>query len=400
MKHKLFVSLMAIWLSLGICIVARGQEKPLNKDQVLALVHNKMGDDAGAKAVEASGIDFEPTADFLSSLKKAGASDTFLQALRAAHQPKPAGSGDLSKSLSQQQILELLSGDVPSSRVAMLVGERGLDFKPTDAYLTTLEGAGAESDLLDALRVAKPPQSLGSATNPGKVISAPDEGKQTEVQQHLMRGLQYRKKQQFTEAEQEYRAATQIDPKNANVWVALATTYNMEGKSDDAIAAAHHALELNPGLDRAHLALGVGMGTKGDHEGAAAEFRKASTLNPNNEMAHDDLGVSLLRQGKTDEAIVEFRDALRANPRDEHAHNGLGNALRKKGNLAGAIFQFREAIRIRPKNDLAHMNLGAALEQNGKPKLALEQYRIASELKPENHEYRQAYEKLQQRSKK
>ncbi len=88
------------------------------------------------------------SADFLSSLKKAGANDAFLQTLRAARQPKPAGGGESKKELSQKQILELLAGDVPSSRVAMLVGERGIDFKPTDDYLKTLEGAGAESDLL------------------------------------------------------------------------------------------------------------------------------------------------------------------------------------------------------------------------------------------------------------
>lgn len=409
MKHKIFVSLLAIWLSPGLCTVARGQEKPLNKDQVLALVHNQMGDEAGARAVEASGIDFEPTADFLNSLKKAGASDVFLQALRAAHQPKPAGSAELSKALSQQQILELLSGDVPSSRVAMLVGERGLDFKPTDAYLKTLEEAGAESDLLDAMRAAKPPQALGSATKPGAAVEAAkpgtaasttDETKQAEVQQHLMRGLKFRKKLQFTEAEQEYHAATQADPKNANVWVGLAATFNMEGKSDDAIAAAHHALELNPGLDRAHVAMGVGLGTKGDREGAATEFRKAVTLNPDNGVAHDDLGLSLFRQGKTDDAIVQFRDALRVNPRDDHAHNNLGNALRKKGDLEGAISQFHDAIQIHPKNDLAHMSLGAALVQKGEPRLALRQYRIACDLKPENQEYRQTYEKLQQQLRK
>ncbi|HEV2350644.1 MAG TPA: tetratricopeptide repeat protein [Terriglobia bacterium] len=399
MKQKFLVSMMAIGVALGLCAVASGQEKPLTMDQVLALVHNRMGDEAGAKAVEARGIDFEPTEDFLNSLKKAGANDAFLQTLRAAYQPKPAGT-ETKKALSQQQILELLSGDVPSSRVAMLVGERGIDFKPTDDYLKTLEGAGAESDLLDALRAAKPPPvSLGSAANQSAQTQAADTATQTEVQQHLMRGLQFGKKQQFPEAEQEYRAATQLEPKNANLWVGLSIVLNRENKADDAIAAAHQALALNSDLDRAHVALGVGLGTKGDRKGAAAEFRKALSLNPDNGVAHDDLGLSLYRQGDVDGALPEFREALRLNPRDSHAHNNLGEALRKQGNVDAAIAQFRDALRINSNNDLAHMNLGAALVQKGHLKLALEQYRKGCQLKPENQAYRQAYEKLQQRLK-
>jgi Flp pilus assembly protein TadD len=401
MKQKFLVSLIALVLGLGLAAAARGQEKPLTKDQVIILVRNQMGDEAGAKAIAARGIDFEPTEDFLASLKKAGANDAFLQALRATHQPKPAGGDQAKKELSQKQILELLAGDVPSSRVAMLVGERGIDFKPTDEYLKTLEGAGAESDLLNALRAAKPPQvSLSGATKQGSQGNATDEATQTEMQQHLMQGLRLRKRRQLPEAEKEYLAATNLEPKNPDVWVGLSSVYNQEGKLDDAIAAAHRALQLNPDLDRAHVALGVGFGGKGDYDEATAEFRKAVSLNPENDVAHDNLGLSLSRQGNQEGALAEFREALRLNPKDDHAHNNFGSALRKKGDLEAAIIQFHEAIRLNQNNDLAHMNLGAALVQKGKLKLALEQYRIGCKLKPGNETYKRAYENLQKQIKK
>ena len=281
MKQKLLVSLAALMVALSLTAVARGQEKPLTKDQVIILVRNQMGDEAGARAVQARGIDFVPTEDFLAALKKSGANDAFLQALRDTQKPKSAagGSDEAKKSLSQKQILELLAGDVPSSRVAMLVGERGIDFKPTDDYLKTLQSAGAESDLLDALRVAKPPQvSLSSATRQTTPTNPSEDATQTEAQQHLMQGLQFRKQGQFPDAEQEYRAATSLDPKNANNWVALSSVYFQEGKLDDAVSTAHRALQLDPNLDRAHVALGVGIGSKGDYDGAAAEFRKALSL--------------------------------------------------------------------------------------------------------------------------
>jgi Flp pilus assembly protein TadD len=397
-KRKLFNLFVAFLTAAIMCTVTHGQQKPLTKDQVLTLVRSQMGDEAGAKAVQARGIDFDPTADFLNSLKKAGANDAFLQAVRAAYQPKSSSGQPSEKALSKKQILELLAGDVPSSRVAMLVSDRGIDFNPTDDYLKTLEGAGAESDLLDALRVALPPQvTLSNSTHPVSTDSAADQATQAQVQQHLMQGLQFRKKGQFPEAEQEYRAATNLEPKNPDIWVGLSSVYNQERKFDDAIAAAHQALKLNPDFDRAHVALGVGLGDQGDYQGAAAEFRKAVTLNPDNGIAHDDLGLSLFRQGNTEGALAEYRESLRINPKDDHAHNNFGSALRKQGDLDAAIVQFREAIRINRNNDLAHMNLGAAMAQKGNLKLALEQYRIGCELKPENEGYRRAYDALQRK---
>jgi hypothetical protein len=46
------------------------------------MVRDGLGEETGAKAVEQRGIDFAPTEDFLESLKTAGASEAFLQALR------------------------------------------------------------------------------------------------------------------------------------------------------------------------------------------------------------------------------------------------------------------------------------------------------------------------------
>lgn len=399
MKQKSLVSLMVFLVTFGLSVVARAQDKPLSKDQVFALVHNQMADDSGAKIVEQRGIDFEPGEDYLTSLKKAGASDAFLQALRAAHKPKPTAAGQASqKALSQVQILALLAGDVPSSRVAMLVAERGIDFQPTEDYLKTLEGSGAEPDLLGALRAAKPPQApLTTAANQSPQVSATNDAVQTEVQQHLTRGLQFRKKGQFPEAELEYRAASDLDPKNPDLWVSLSTVLYHEHKPDDALAAAHRALQLNPALDHAHVAAGNVLGSNGDYDGAAAEFREAARLNPSNAIAYENLGIALTRKGDLDGAVTALRESLRLNPRSDHAHLDLGLALRKNGDLETAIAQFRDAVRINPNNDLAHMNLGSALAQNGHLKLALEQYRIGCELKPDNQVYRQAFLKLQQR---
>ncbi len=65
---------------------------------------------------------------FIQTLKAAGASEAFLNALRAAKPPEPASA---KKPLNQVQVFALLAGQVPSHRVTMLVQERGIDFEPT-----------------------------------------------------------------------------------------------------------------------------------------------------------------------------------------------------------------------------------------------------------------------------
>jgi hypothetical protein len=53
----------------------------------------------------------------------------------------------VSKPLSESDIPKLLAGVVYSGRVATLVRERGIDFKPTKTHLESLRRAGADKDL-------------------------------------------------------------------------------------------------------------------------------------------------------------------------------------------------------------------------------------------------------------
>jgi hypothetical protein len=131
--------------------------KPFTHDQVQAMVRDGFGDDSGAKLIEQRGIDFAPSDDFIQTLKAAGASEAFLNALRAAVTPglSPARNvaptfrsahADLKvsattatsepasakKPLNQVQVFAFLTGQVVSHRVAMLVQQRDIDFEPTD----------------------------------------------------------------------------------------------------------------------------------------------------------------------------------------------------------------------------------------------------------------------------
>jgi tetratricopeptide (TPR) repeat protein len=118
------------------------------------MVRAGLADESGAKLIEQRGVDFAPTEDFLQSLKSAGANEAFLSALRGA-KPAEAPAQTIKNPLNQVQVFALLAGQVPSHRVAVLVGERGIDFEPTDEYLREIGVVGGEDELINGLKSAR-----------------------------------------------------------------------------------------------------------------------------------------------------------------------------------------------------------------------------------------------------
>jgi tetratricopeptide (TPR) repeat protein len=406
-------------MGLVIALSAWAQQKPMTQDQVQALVRDGFGDESGAKLVEQRGIDFAPSDNFMQTLKAAGASEAFLDAVRGAKRSKPASA---KKPINQLQVITLLAGQVPSHRVGMLVQERGIDFAPTDDYLQQVRLAGGDDELISALKAAE-------VTKPENVDPAL-QAQRAEIRQYVVRATELSMKGHYAEAEQEYRAALRVDSQNDDLYVGLAFVLIEQMKSDDAASAAREALRLNPSNDMAHANLGAALAGKGNTDGAVAEYREALRLNPNNAQAHFSIGMVLANKGDTDGAIVESREAVRLNPgiatahallglclalkgdpqasldqcrianglapdnafvrkecNDQNmaqAHLALANAFVQKQDIDGAIKESREALRLNPNLAEAHAMLGVCLAGKGDGQAGLEQCRIAQELAPDN----------------
>lgn len=125
---------------------------PLGKDQVLDLV--KFGLDSGdlAKRIKERGIDFEPTEDYVESLRSAGAQDVVVQALvRSSALGQESGPP-----LTYDQVMRLVKFGMDGTEVAQRIKKRGLDFEPTDDGLEALRKAGAQEPVIQAIREVKP----------------------------------------------------------------------------------------------------------------------------------------------------------------------------------------------------------------------------------------------------
>jgi len=228
------VTILMLVIPIILPLPVRAQQKPFTQEQVSNMVRDGFGDESGAKLIQQRGIDFAPSEDFCQTLKAAGASGAFLAALRAAQPPMPASAR---KPINQVQVFALLAGQVPSHRVTMLVEERGIDFEPTDDYLQEVRLAGGEDELISALKGTK-------VMKPATVDPAA-QARQAEVRQHVARGAELAEKEQYLDAEQEYRAALLLDSQNADVYVSLAYVLIEQKKSDDAASAARQAVRFN-----------------------------------------------------------------------------------------------------------------------------------------------------------
>jgi len=299
------------------------------------------------------------------------------------------------KPLTRPQILALLAGDVPSSRVAILVQQRGVDFTPNDAFLGQVRKGGGEDDLVGALQSAHVTQAANamppSSGHPAEIRM--EQVNQEELAQHIAKGSEFFQDHHYPEAEAEYRAAVKLDPQNSDLHMGLARALISQKKTEDGMREAHLAIKLNPDSDMAHFALGNALRVQEDWAGAAAEYREAIRINPDFDMTHNNLGVTLRHENNLDGAIKEFRTALRLNPKDELAIANLGNALDQKGDWDGAVAQFQELSRMRPNLPGPHFRLGELFEKNGENGKAVRQFRRATELAPDNRQYRAAYER-------
>jgi TonB family protein len=157
MKIKLF---MVVLLVSRVCLAQTVSTKgeSLDKVQVLALLAGDVPHSRVASLVVERGITFSPTDRYIQLLQKANADDGVIAAVRVAQRP-PAGPKAESASsengpVERDQILDLLQTGVGSDVLAKLVVTRGIDFEPFDEYLHAYKIAGAQENLLSALRQA------------------------------------------------------------------------------------------------------------------------------------------------------------------------------------------------------------------------------------------------------
>jgi len=133
-------------------------------------------------------------------------------------------------------------------------------------------------------------------------------------------------REQFVEARELFRRASQIDPNFAAAHAALALVdFHLFGHmlTDDTSAIvkemfehASLAVDLDPNDSLAHVALGLAYIQQHQLSHATAEHEIALSLNPSSAFARWGFGTVLVRTDRFEEALEQCEAALRLSPRD------------------------------------------------------------------------------------
>ena len=179
-------------------------------------------------------------------------------------------------------------------------------------------------------------------------------------------------------------------PESAEALKLLGMAQFMLGKTDQALIALQHAVELAPRDPDAYYYLGRLYFSKDNAVEALAAFQKLLEIDPASVRGLNNLGQSY-------EALARFPDAekaylaaiaaeLRQVKRTEWPFYNLGLFYLNKGRVDDAIPYFRQALARNPKFASAKMKLATALAKNGLSQEALDLLNQAVTLEPQNAE--------------
>lgn len=139
-------------------------------------------------------------------------------------------------------------------------------------------------------------------------------------------------------------------PNDERANFALAAYYFGQQDFPNAIQYYKKATEIEPKFSSAFNLLGYAYRQNVDYANAEAAFKKYVELIPNDPNPYDSLAELYLKMGKFDEAIAQYRKALEINPNFINAHQGIGMALLYKGNATEAAAEI-EKINGKARSD-------------------------------------------------
>ncbi len=120
-------------------------------------------------------------------------------------------------------------------------------------------------------------------------------------------------------------------PNDERANFALAAYHFGQQDFPNAIQYYKKATEIEPKFSSAFNLLGYAYRQNVDYPNAEAAFKKYIELIPNDPNPYDSLAELYLKMGKFDDSITQYRKALEINPNFINAHQGIGMALLYQG---------------------------------------------------------------------
>jgi tetratricopeptide (TPR) repeat protein len=280
-----------------------------------------------------------------------GAATTLLAADRATALPEYAqafyrGDYETARTLASARLREEPSDTRARLVLARVAAAKGRFDEAFDAFYQALRRDPHNPDALYYLGVTA--GALAQVEYRRLLALAPDSARA-----HQLQGQSLEASDRPAEAEAEYKAALEKNPRLVEVLIALGDLARSDlaqtaERLEEARQYYQRAVEQAPGNYYALYGLGVCYAYAGNHARAIEVFRRALQQDPDSARAHLALGISLFESGQPEAAVTELETATRIQPKLRNAYFQLARAYFKLGRqreTEEATTRFRELAR-------------------------------------------------------
>jgi Flp pilus assembly protein TadD len=177
-----------------------------------------------------------------------------------------------------------------------------------------------------------------------------------------LRGIVYRERSLYTEAEADLRASLKLAPEIPETHAALGILFDIQMRPG-AEAEHREAVRLAPNNPAYLNNLGFSLFLREHFKDAIKQYEKAASFAPLSHRVRTNMGFAYAALGDLPSAAREFR----MGGSEVDATNNLGFAYERRGDLANAFELYLQAVRIDPTAARARSNLLHAAAALGRP---------------------------------
>ncbi|XP_069048970.1 protein O-mannosyl-transferase TMTC1 [Lepisosteus oculatus] len=235
----------------------------------------------------------------------------------------------------------------------------------------TGDGEGAAAHYQQAIQLK--PSHFVAMVNLGRLLRS--SGQNREAEAWYRRALQvtrrveiltplgalYYNTGRYEEALQVYREATELQPDNGEIWLALAQVLAMAGQAKEAEEMTFGILSKNTACVECYRLLSAIYSKRGSHNEALDALEKAIQLNMGDlamkAELHFSKGNQLREMNLLEQAFQSYRMAVELNPDQSQAWMNMGGIQHIKGDYVLARVYYEKALQLSPGSRLLKENL-------------------------------------------
>ena len=180
-----------------------------------------------------------------------------------------------------------------------------------------------------------------------------------------MLGTYHQTRGSYGQAEQEFRQAIDVDPKNPEPRAALVRLFLAEGKKTEAEEYLKQVKRDFPDNSAGYRMLGDYYRTTGDLDKATAEYAALYQEHPKDIQVKNNYTQLLIQKNRFDEARKLNDEVLKVSPEDTEALLYRAQLQIAAGDASGATVALQTVIKSEPNNAAAHYQLGVAFQNSG-----------------------------------